>query len=175
MERIQSQSGTLLLPAHPLQSQLEMSRKHHEKGQKRIKMLEQQNEMWSRYALAPRESAHHDVLFCQVLFCFVAIRVDTDVPVRLTRHYWVAFILPSRCSSKPHQWSTEGILVVEYPEGAIYFTKIIPSFRSFEKRGKSHSFLQFPFHFIVFPSIFIEKKKINGLSYQILRNFSPEI
>ena len=60
MERIQSQSGTLLLPAHPLQSQLEMSRKHHEKGQKRIKMLEQQNEMWSRYALAPRENAHHE-------------------------------------------------------------------------------------------------------------------
>lgn len=65
---------------------------------------------------------------------------------------------------------------MEYPEGAIYFTKIVPSFRSFEKRGKSHSFLQFPFHFIVFPSIFIENKKIiNGLSYQILRNFSPEI
>ena len=44
MESIQSQSRSLLLPAHPLQPQLEMSRKHHEKGQKRIKILEQQNE-----------------------------------------------------------------------------------------------------------------------------------
>ena len=40
-----SKSISLSVPAHPLQSQLEMSRKHHEKGQKRIKMLEQKNEM----------------------------------------------------------------------------------------------------------------------------------